>query len=280
MGKFTGVLFACDFDHTISAMDGTIPESNIAAIREFLAGGGRFSVVSGRSVPLFRQKFSLLPINAPCILFNGAVCYDYRTEQTLFSYCMPECAQEILEGLRTRAGDVRIEVQTQEMIYAYGEDPFRDEYLHRAGVSFAYAGERPVPRPWMKIVVYGKFRRPEYDAAGSLTPEDLQKFDEVERLLRELTCGRANVARSMGRIVECWPLECDKGKSARRLAKQLDCGILVGAGDAPNDLPLLREADYAFCPADAGLGEHPFRRAAACGEGTVADVIRQLNDML
>ena len=67
MGIFTGVLFAADFDHTITAMDGSIPEKNLDAIRAFVAEGGVFSVASGRSVPLFREKARLLPINAPCL---------------------------------------------------------------------------------------------------------------------------------------------------------------------------------------------------------------------
>ena len=38
---FAGVLFASDFDHTLSAPDGTVPEANRAGIRRFIDAGGR-----------------------------------------------------------------------------------------------------------------------------------------------------------------------------------------------------------------------------------------------
>ena len=279
MGRFTGVLFASDFDHTISGMDGKIPEKNLEAIRAFIAEGGVFSVASGRGVPLFRHKASLLPINAPCILYNGAACYDYRTEEYLFTYAMPQGAQEILEILKARYPAVRIEVQTPDACYVFGYDPLRDLYLERAGVPYFYAGDRPIPAPWLKIVVYGKFRRPEYDSADILTPEDIARFDEIERTMRTLSGGRFSVARSMGRIVECWASGCDKGSSARELAGRLGCTLLAAAGDAPNDIPLLQEADAAFCPEDCdpSLGAYPFHRVAPCGEGAVAEAIARLD---
>ena len=279
MGKFSGVLLASDYDHTLSAMDGSIPAQNVEALRYFVSEGGTFSVVTGRSIPLFRSRVPLLPVNAPCLLYNGAVCYDFRSQTLLFSYALPADAQEILDELLAQLPDVRIEVQTKDACYAYAPDPLRDEYLRRCGAPCIYGA---APQPWIKIVVYGKFRKAEYDAADSLSAEDLAQFDRIEQKMRTLCKGRANVARSMGRIVECWPPDCDKGASARRLANLLGCKTLVGIGDAPNDLPLLDEADFAFCPADCdpALRALPYRFAAPCGEGTAASAIAALEKLL
>ena len=54
--------------------------------------------------------------------------------------------------------------------------------------------------------------------------------------------------------------------------------ILVCAGDAANDLSMLDEADLAFLAADGDprMMDRGYRLAAACDEGTIADVIRQL----
>lgn len=279
MGKFTGVLLASDYDHTISTMDGSIPARNVEALRYFIREGGTFSVVSGRSIPLFRSRVPLLPINAPCLLYNGAMCYDFRSERLLFSYTLPADAQEILDALLAQLSDVRIEVQTKDACYAYTADPLRDEYLRRCGAPCVHG---PAPQPWVKLVVYGRFRAVEYDAADSLSSEDLAQFDRIETQMHTLCKGRANVARSMGRIVECWPIGCDKGASARRLAAMLGCKTLVGIGDAPNDLPLLDEADFAFCPGDCdpALRTRPYRFAAPCGEGAVAGAIEALEGLL
>ena len=86
MAKFSDVLLASDFDRTLSGCDGTIPQANLDAIRYFMDEGGAFTVASGRSIPLFRQKAALVPVNAPCILSNGAILYDYNTKTQLDPY--------------------------------------------------------------------------------------------------------------------------------------------------------------------------------------------------
>ena len=55
-------------------------------------------------------------------------------------------------------------------------------------------------------------------------------------------------------------------------AKKETRKILVCAGDAENDLPMLLGADFAFCPADAILADR-FPNVCPCTEGAVADVI-------
>ena len=70
MGRFSNVLLASDFDHTLTDMSGQIPARNLEAIAAFQAEGGIFTVASGRSIPMFRKKAELVPVNAP--YFDGA----------------------------------------------------------------------------------------------------------------------------------------------------------------------------------------------------------------
>ena len=70
MGRFSNVLLASDFDHTLTDMSGQIPARNLEAIAAFQAEGGIFTVASGRSIPMFRKKAALVPVNAP--YFDGA----------------------------------------------------------------------------------------------------------------------------------------------------------------------------------------------------------------
>ena len=56
MGRFSNVLLASDFDHTLTDMSGQIPARNLEAIAAFQAEGGIFTVASGRSIPMFRKK--------------------------------------------------------------------------------------------------------------------------------------------------------------------------------------------------------------------------------
>jgi len=56
MGRFSNVLLASDFDHTLTDMSGQIPARNLEAIAAFQAEGGIFTVASGRSIPMFRKN--------------------------------------------------------------------------------------------------------------------------------------------------------------------------------------------------------------------------------
>ena len=55
MGRFSNVLLASDFDHTLTDMSGQIPARNLEAIAACQAEGGIFTVASGRSIPMFRK---------------------------------------------------------------------------------------------------------------------------------------------------------------------------------------------------------------------------------
>ena len=48
--------------------------------------------------------------------------------------------------------------------------------------------------------------------------------------------------------------------------------ILICAGDAENDIPMLEGADYAFCPAD-GVVANRFETVCNCADGAIADII-------
>ena len=77
MGKFSNVLFASDYDHTLTGTDNVLRQKNLDAIRYFMSEGGIFTVASGRSIPLFRKRAALVPTNAPCILYNLNGYYDH-----------------------------------------------------------------------------------------------------------------------------------------------------------------------------------------------------------
>ena len=74
----------------------------------------------------------------------------------------------------------------------------------------------------------------------------------------------------------------EKLLDAGALAKQYGREILACAGDAPNDISMLDEADFAFVPADRdeALRSVPYIEAAACDDGTVADAIERLETLV
>ena len=280
MAKFSDVLLASDFDRTLSGCDGTIPQANLDAIRYFMDEGGAFTVASGRSIPLFRQKAALVPVNAPCILSNGAILYDYNTETLL--RCEPldeDFAPKIIAAARAYDNSLSVEVQCLDKHYIYGSGTRRDGFLAASGVTPIHTEADP-PFPWMKIVVCAADDHV-IESYDEVAPEKLEKFrllmEYIDRFCRE----KCYATRSMPRLIEIGTNTCDKGTAARTLANTLGRKTLVCAGDAMNDLAMLREADIAFCPADCdpALRTLPFlRMVRPCSEGAVADAIRALDE--
>ena len=169
MGRFSNVLLASDFDHTLTDMSGQIPARNLEAIAAFQAEGGIFTVASGRSIPMFRKKAALVPVNAPCILYNGGACYDYRTDELLFAFPLADDAPQLLQALRDHCPNERTEVQTLDCHYAYGDDPRRDAALAANGVPVQHEAVLP-PQPWIKLAVYGTSKQVGYDDPANTPP--------------------------------------------------------------------------------------------------------------
>lgn len=281
MGRFSNVLLASDFDHTLTDMSGQIPARNLEAIAAFQAEGGIFTVASGRSIPMFRKKAALVPVNAPCILYNGGACYDYRTDELLFAFPLAEDAPQLLQALRDHCPNERTEVQTLDCHYAYGDDPRRDAALAANGVPVQHEAVLP-PQPWIKLAVYGTSKQVDYDDPANTPPEEIAYFDELQRYTAGLVGDRYAITRALPRNMEISAGGCDKGTAARRLADTLGRSILVCVGDAPNDLAMLQAADYGFRTGDCdpAMRRYDFRDAAPSAEGSVASVIDALRALL
>lgn len=246
MGKFTGILFTSDFDHTISDHSGNIPPANIEAIEYFIQEGGSFCLNTGRSIPAARKQALQIPCNAPCLLYNGAACYDYREDKLLFSHPLSDSAADLLPLLR--APEIAIEIQGLDAHYSSAPIPSREPMLRKAGMETVITAHPPFP--WMKIILCG-LQGSVLEGHHTVDPQELEYFRQLEDRVRAL-CGDAYyVTRSMTRILEIGNPHCTKATGAKALAAALNCHTLVCAGDAPNDTPMLTVGNYNFCPSDA-----------------------------
>ena len=279
MGKFSNVFFASDFDHTLTGQDNVLRERNIEAIRYFMSEGGIFTVASGRSIPLFSKRAKLVPVNAPCILYNGGACYDYASGTLHYAHPLPDFAMEIVREARRLDPTLCVEIQGVENHYVFGQNERRDRFLRGEGFTSVHVTDT-APKPWMKITVCGAMGKD--PLSTDFSPEEAAQIEAVRQHLDDFCAGRCYVVRSMPYIIEIGNPDCSKGGAARALANQYGRQLLVCAGDAPNDISMLDEADFAFVPADRdeALRSRPYLEAAPCNEGTVADAIEKLEALL
>ena len=277
MTDFSHILLVSDFDRTLTAPDSSIPQANLDAIRAFMARGGRFTVGTGRSAPMFRPYQARIPTNAPLILYNGAAAYDYEREELSGAVWM-STGRELLEYLTETFPDLLLEIQGVDAHYLVGESPLREAFYRAQGVAFRTVTLDEAPTRYHKLAIFGEFRSLDVGQFYSGTPEEIARFGECcERIMRDwpgLTADRA-----APRIIDLQASGGGKGAAARALAKRLGRSTLVCVGDAMNDASMLLEADLAFAPADCAPEVRALgccRLVRPCAEGSIAGVVEAL----
>lgn len=282
MGRYDGILIVSDFDHTVTDKAGVVPQKNKDAIRYFMEEGGRFTLASGRSLPLFHSKSNLVEVNAPVILYNGSVCMDYKTREIVFAHEMPDLT-DLIADLQEKYPQYTYEVQSEFAHYEFSIRKERLEMFHDLGVEM-YPDGMPysqVHDPMYLLYIGGIFVRPE-DATKTFsfaTPEQDRDFLECRDYIIKKT--GFTVMRSSRQMLECMPKGISKASGAKELAQHLGCYRLITVGDAMNDFEMLQEIEESYVPADCeeDLWEALDPKATKlcpCGEGSIADLISRL----
>lgn len=272
MGIYSDVLLTADYDRTLTAPDSTIPQRNVEAIRYFMENGGAFTVNTGRSVPMARPFLDKVPVNAPLLLYNGSAAYDVQTGKFLFYHEIPLDLWQTVRTCMELFPDMTVEVQGVDAHYRFQENPAWDAFCDHNGCSRGFARPGDDLGPFLKFSVYGQIRDVTVSHLFSGTEEEYRQIDQVQEILLQRFGACCEVFRAAPRILDIHAKGVSKARSARQLQQKLGRKILVCAGDAENDLSMLRDADYAFVPGDAILADR-FPTVCNCADGAVADVI-------
>ena len=262
MGIYSDVLLTVDYDRTLTATDSTIPERNLKAIRYFMENGGAFTVNTGRSMPMANVFKDKVPVNAPLLLYNGSAAYDPNEGQLSFCHEIQMDMWKTIEECMEMFPDLTVEIQGVDAHYRFTENPAWDAFCDHQPCARGFAKPGDDIGPFLKFSFYGKIT--------DVTVAHL--YEEVEQILNEKYSDYCEVFRAATRIIDVHAKGVSKARSARELQKRLGRKILVCVGDGHNDLSMLRDADFAFVPADAVIAEE-FETVCECGKGAVADVI-------
>ena len=269
--QFSDILLTVDFDRTLTAPDSTIPQRNLDAIEYFMANGGAFTVNTGRSVPMYSSQKDRVKVNVPLLLYNGSAAHTAEGQLTN-CFIIPTDPRAMIEDIQARFPELAVELQGEKHHYLFRKDAMWEDYCDNNGCPWAYASLDEIPLPFLKLALYEKFTANTVAAMYQATPAQLAYFDEVEAYVKARYEGLVEVFRAAPRIIDIHAKGVSKAAAARQLQKDLGRKILVCVGDTENDLAMLKEADYAFCPSD-GIVADRFPNVCKCGEGAVADVI-------
>lgn len=267
---FSDVLLTVDFDRTLTAPDSTIPERNLEAIRYFIENGGAFTINTGRSVNTMGNLLHTLPVNVPFLLYNGSAAYENGK--------LLNCRQidldiwQTMEEIHREFPEMNLEIESDGAHYLYDSTAQYRAFYDALGWKHRPAIPGTVIKPFLKVSLFGTVREMNVSHFYTGSQEELDRFDRLERWLGEKYAGKISVFRAAPRIIDVHAAGVHKGIAARTLQKQLGKKILVCVGDAQNDILMLDNADYAFCPADAILADR-YENVCECAQGAVADVI-------
>ena len=96
-------LLISDMDHTLLREDSSISRANLEAIARHVAGGGLFTVASGRAPAAIRAFPELLPyLNAPVIAGNGGLVCDLHTGEIFYRHPLPAGLERLVAELMER----------------------------------------------------------------------------------------------------------------------------------------------------------------------------------
>ena len=267
---FSDVLMTVDFDRTFTGPDSKIPQRNLDAVAFFMENGGTFTVNTGRSVSSFRKHLDKVPVNAPILLYNGSARWEngQLTDMKLLDMDL----WKTVEAVQKEFPGMNLEIQGVDAHYLV--DPTEDFVAFYEALKWKYKIVTPGEDlgPFMKFALAGSPRSKSVATLFDISEKEDAAFDAAQERLMELWGDKIVVYRAAPRIIDVHAKGVSKIAAARQLQQELGKKILVCAGDAENDIPMLEGADYAFCPAD-GVVANRFETVCNCADGAIADII-------
>ena len=269
---FRDVLITCDFDRTLTAPDGSIPQRNLDAIRFFMENGGAFTLNTGRGMAMSRPFLDRVPFNAPLLLCNGSTAYDPWKKEFLFAHTIPLDQGTLIRELLDMLPNAILEFQALDRHYIFRENEVWKEFNRRNFCPDGYAEPEDDLGPFIKLCIYDNLEESTVAHLFRATPEQKAFFDGLEQQLRQRYDEKLTILRVAPRIIDIHAKGVNKGRAAVELKEKLGKKVLVCIGDEYNDLAMLQAADFAYSPADGRIADL-FSNVCPCADGAVADVI-------
>lgn len=266
MGKFDGVLLCSDFDDTLYDKHLRVCQRNLHALEYFIAQGGRFSVATGRAHRTFAPYVGLAPMNAPAVLSNGSVIYDFQADKMLLQTFLPPGVREDFAAVCHAFPTVGFEAYHGEDIYVYRPNWVTDMHMKKVGTSYTECGRiGDIPVPWTKAILQ----------------QDHETMLEVQQWMLERWSGKYEAIFSNRLYLEITKKGSNKGGMVARLAEILGAAPdkVYCVGDNQNDIPMLERSAIPFAPANCAqeVRDWGARILCHCDEGVIGDIVEILD---
>ena len=235
-------LIATDLDDTLLNERSELTERTLSALKAAMATGCGIAISSGRmleaTMPFARQ----IGVNAPMLIYNGAMLYDHNTDETLYATRVPhDIALGVARLVEAAGGYIQV--------YP-GKGYYCDEILER---TRAYARQINVPVTAVHMPMSRWLEEHPGDLQKLLVIDDSPEHaDALQAALREAFPRGASFLKSKPHYIEIMPEGVDKGASLAKLASLLglEASEVMAFGDGQNDVPMLQFAGAGYAMAN------------------------------
>ena len=235
-------LIATDLDDTLLDASAALTERTRRALDAAMALGCGITLSSGRMMEAMLPFAERIGVNAPMLLYNGAMIYDHNTDETLFAPRIP---------YETALGIVKLAEGLGYYIQLYpGKNYYCTEILD---YTRAYARQINVPATPVGMPMAEWLSQNPSDMQKMLIIDTPEGADRIQATLREAFPHGACYLKSKPHYLEIAPEGVDKGRSLAFLAEHLGLtpDEVMAFGDGQNDVPMLRYAGAGYAMANA-----------------------------
>ncbi|MBQ7957328.1 MAG: Cof-type HAD-IIB family hydrolase [Clostridia bacterium] len=266
MNKFENILILTDFDGTFANDKGIITDDNIEMISYFTSHGGHFSVSTGRTFQGFHH-YSDKYINAPVLLANGAMAYDYSKEEIVFCDGLEEEGRGAIKKILNEFPRIAVEMYPFNRTYAINLTDTSHRHFSSQGIEYDVVNSPDeTSLPWAKVML----------ACGDTDPREVHKF--MDEYIPEIS-----YIKTTGEFIEVLARGVDKGSGLLKMAKVLNVNPkdAYAVGDGLNDMEMIVAASKGFVPENGNkdvlkVADYIVR---SNNNGAIANVIEILDDI-
>ena len=258
-------LIAADMDDTLLDSRGLLPEACVSSLKRAMDKGVRVVLASGRMLPAMTKYEEEIGVNAPMILFNGALTCENFTHRPIHEKKVP----------RGMARAIAKETEKRGIyLQAYTVDRFVcREVTDRTRAYEASVGVKGTP---VHEELSGYIDFDPYKLLAIADPRDILSLQEA---LSGMFADTMNFMLSKPHYLEMVPKGTDKGEALAALAAHL--GIAredtAAFGDGQNDISMLKWAGRGYAMAGSRAASAPGVLAApSSDEAGVAKVVDRL----
>lgn len=238
MGEY---LFFSDIDGTLLRGKAPIPDSVKAAAKRFADAGGMLTLCTGRSHLSTERIAREMDVGLPCILYSGAVLYDFNGQGFVSGTPLPDSILDLLAEILRRYPGFSVQAYSGERVYLLQDS----ELLRLKGVREEIEPQTTpvtdIKTSLFKIV---------------LTSEDIPRLKECGETLFDR--GQYHFAFASRHFAEVVAAGAGKGTAVRELARRLNIPMsnTFAAGDGMTDYPMLQACACSFAMTDAPKALH------------------------